>query len=90
MGPWVFFYVYMGNQRAKASSGWHLRACGKRDDLTISSIPLFFHYGGSLACFFGGLTDCWPYSYNIKIEREPVSVLVPLATHTVPVTYRFP
>jgi hypothetical protein len=30
----------MGNQRAKASSGWHLRACGKRDDLTILLLSL--------------------------------------------------
>lgn len=30
--------------------------------------------------FWGSPTDCWPYSYNVKLECEPVSTLVPLTT----------
>lgn len=89
MGP-GFFYVYMGNQRARASSDWHF--AGNGNDFTILLSSVLFHFASEclLACFgtladfgvlfWGSPTDCWPYSYNIKLECEPVSTLVPLTT----------
>jgi hypothetical protein len=65
MGP-RFFYVYMGNQRAKASSGWHFAGNGMTSRF---SFPLFTftlqvnacllaYSGGFWRAFLGSPIDC--------------------------------
>lgn len=98
MGP-GFFYVYMGNQRARASSDWHF--AGNGNDFTILLSSVLFHFASEclLACFgtladfgvlfWGSPTDCWPYSYNVKLECEPVSTLAPSPTAAMFTTHQF-
>jgi hypothetical protein len=53
------FYVYMGNQRAKACSDWHF-ACGKRDDLMILLLFfILFHSKGLLPCLLWWTSACF-------------------------------
>lgn len=74
MGP-GFFYVYMGNQRARASSDWHF--AGNGNDFTILLSSVLFHFASECllalvlwrvsACFFGAVP---PTAGRIRITSN--------------------
>jgi hypothetical protein len=95
MGP-GFFYVYMANQRARASSDWHF--AGNGNDFTILLSSVLFHFASECllalvlwrvsACCFGAVP---PTAGRIRITSNsnvnqcpplPRLQLLPCLQHT--------